>query len=184
MITCPRTRFGAIPSKSHRWVPPTCVFVRITPVHGSSIVSFSPHRKNKETQQEYYTNSLSLQATSAGISTPASPSPFSKPLSKLNNPSDSPPFVTSQYAAQSIPISGNATGHTDPFDLTGLPVGPFPQNNGWHSRGIGAMAGCVLSAVLGWVTVASYSLSGGNGGDGGGEGEGEGEDEGGEGGVV
>lgn len=39
------------------------------------------------------------------------------------------------------PSSGNAAGHQDPLDLQGLPLGPFLQNLGWHSRGIGAMAG-------------------------------------------
>ena len=38
--------------------------------------------------------------------------------------------------------SGNAAGHqNDPLDLQGLPLGPFHQNLGWHSKGIGAMAG-------------------------------------------
>jgi len=37
--------------------------------------------------------------------------------------------------------SGNAAGHLSPLDLSGLPSGPFPQNLGWHPRGIGAMAG-------------------------------------------
>ena len=38
--------------------------------------------------------------------------------------------------------SGNAAGHQDdPLNLQGLPLGPFIQNLGWHSKGIGAMAG-------------------------------------------
>ena len=38
--------------------------------------------------------------------------------------------------------SGNAAGHQDdPLNLKGLPLGPFIQNLGWHSKGIGAMAG-------------------------------------------
>jgi iron transport multicopper oxidase len=42
--------------------------------------------------------------------------------------------------------SGNAAGHQDdPLDLQGLPLGPFLQNLGWHSKGIGAMAGSVLN---------------------------------------
>jgi iron transport multicopper oxidase len=32
-------------------------------------------------------------------------------------------------------------------------LGPFPQELGWHPRGVGAMAGCVGSAVLGMVAV-------------------------------
>jgi len=54
-----------------------------------------------------------------------------------------PQFITDQCTAQGIPVSGNAAGHSDPFDLTGLPSGPYPQNNGWHGKGIAAMFGCV-----------------------------------------
>ena len=45
-------------------------------------------------------------------------------------------------------------------DLSGLPAGPFPQNNGWHPRGIGAMFGCVATATIGMATVAWYALGG------------------------
>ncbi|KAJ7931164.1 hypothetical protein B0H13DRAFT_1480892, partial [Mycena leptocephala] len=58
------------------------------------------------------------------------------------------------------PISGNAAGHAGASDLSGLPLGPYPQNNGWHGKGIGAMAGCVLAAVLGMLTVVWYALGG------------------------
>ena len=43
------------------------------------------------------------------------------------------------------PTSGNAAGHQSPSDLAGLPLGPYPQVLGWHPKGIGAMAGCVIS---------------------------------------
>ena len=39
------------------------------------------------------------------------------------------------------PFVGNAAGHLDALDLKGLPLGPFVQKLGWHSKGIGAMAG-------------------------------------------
>lgn len=39
------------------------------------------------------------------------------------------------------PISGNAAGFASTTDLTGLPLGPYPQVLGWLPRGIGAMAG-------------------------------------------
>ncbi|KAF8156788.1 ferroxidase [Crassisporium funariophilum] len=58
------------------------------------------------------------------------------------------------------PTSGNAAGFASTTDLDGLPLGPFPQNNGWHSKGIGAMAGCVLAAVLGMIAVVWYALGG------------------------
>lgn len=63
-----------------------------------------------------------------------------------------------QCAAQGIPTTGNAAGLNSTTDLKGLDVGPFLQNNGWHSRGIGAMAGCVLTAVIGMATVTWYAL--------------------------
>lgn len=56
--------------------------------------------------------------------------------------------------------AGNAAGHASATDLSGLTLGPFPQRLGWHSRGIGAMAGCVLTAVIGMATVAWYSFGG------------------------
>ena len=63
-----------------------------------------------------------------------------------------------QCAALGMPTSGNAAGHASVTDLAGLPLGPYPQNNGWHAKGIGAMAGCVLSAVLGCAGVCWYAL--------------------------
>ena len=71
-----------------------------------------------------------------------------------------PDFMYSQCAALGKPTSGNAAGHASTTDLSGLPLGPYPQNNGWHSKGIGAMAGCVLTAVIGMGTVAWYALGG------------------------
>ena len=71
-----------------------------------------------------------------------------------------PSVLSDQCAALGLPYSGNAAGHASLTDLSGLPVGPWVQNNGWHSRGIGAMAGCVLTAVLGMLTVVWYALGG------------------------
>ncbi|KAJ3506458.1 hypothetical protein NLJ89_g6860 [Agrocybe chaxingu] len=71
-----------------------------------------------------------------------------------------PPTMYDHCKALGKPISGNAAGHASVTDLTGLPLGPYPQNLGWHSKGIGAMAGCVLAAVLGMISVAWYSLGG------------------------
>ena len=71
-----------------------------------------------------------------------------------------PSVLSDQCATLGLPYSGNAAGHASITDLSGLPAGPWVQNNGWHSRGIGAMAGCVLTAVLGMATVVWYSLGG------------------------
>lgn len=69
-----------------------------------------------------------------------------------------PPALYSQCQSQNIPTTGNAAGLNSTTDLTGLPLGPFPQNNGWHAAGIGAMFGCVLTAVVGMASVAWYAL--------------------------
>lgn len=71
-----------------------------------------------------------------------------------------PSVLNDQCATLGLPYSGNAAGHASATDLSGLPVGPWVQNNGWHSKAIGAMAGCVLTAVLGMATVVWYALGG------------------------
>ena len=57
--------------------------------------------------------------------------------------------------------TGNAAGHASGTDLSGLPVGTHPQDNGWHTKGILAMFGCVLTAVLGMGSAVWYTLGGG-----------------------
>ncbi|KAF8632864.1 hypothetical protein AX17_004712 [Amanita inopinata Kibby_2008] len=71
-----------------------------------------------------------------------------------------PQAITDQCRTLGKPVSGNAAGHASVTDLSGLPMGPFPQRLGWHSKGIGAMAGCVLTALLGMLTVVWYTLGG------------------------
>ncbi|KAH7105424.1 Fet3 protein [Auriculariales sp. MPI-PUGE-AT-0066] len=72
-----------------------------------------------------------------------------------------PQFIKDHCAAQNIPTTGNAAGHTDdPRDLSGLTMGPYPQVLGWRPKGIGAMFACVFTAVLGMATVVWYALTG------------------------
>ncbi|KAH9000834.1 Fet3 protein [Lactarius hatsudake] len=72
-----------------------------------------------------------------------------------------PPSALAQHCRTlNLPASGNAAGHASATDLSGLKTGPFPQNNGWHTKGILAMTGCVLTAVLGMLTVAWYAIGG------------------------
>lgn len=52
-----------------------------------------------------------------------------------------PSFLSSQCADLNMPTTGNAAGKNSTTDLTGLTIGPFLQNNGWHAKGIGAMFG-------------------------------------------
>lgn len=40
-----------------------------------------------------------------------------------------------------VSTTGNAAGHADPTDLSGLPLGPWLQKLGWLPKGIWAMAG-------------------------------------------
>ncbi|KAG1867396.1 Fet3 protein [Suillus subluteus] len=72
-----------------------------------------------------------------------------------------PSFMYEQCSAIGVPSSGNAAGHASPTDLSGLPLGPFFQVLGWLPKGIGAMAGCVLTAIIGILTVVWYSAMGG-----------------------
>jgi len=72
-----------------------------------------------------------------------------------------PPATLAQHClAQNLPASGNAAGHASATDLSGLATGPSVQNNGWHTKGILAMTGCVLTAVLGMLTIVWYAIGG------------------------
>ncbi|KAJ7723385.1 Fet3 protein [Mycena metata] len=79
---------------------------------------------------------------------------------QLNLAANVPSYIQDNCKALGLPVTGNAAGHASATDLSGLSLGPYPQNNGWHPRGEGAMAGCVLSAVLGMMTVVWYALGG------------------------
>lgn len=67
-----------------------------------------------------------------------------------------PTIVEDQCRALGFATSGNAAGLNSTTDFTGLAVGPYPQQLGWHAKGIGALAGCILTALLGLVTVIWY----------------------------
>jgi iron transport multicopper oxidase len=71
-----------------------------------------------------------------------------------------PSALAQQCLAQNLPASGNAAGHASTSGLSGLPTGPSLQDNGWHTKGILAMTGCVLTAVIGMLTVAWYAIGG------------------------
>ncbi|KAG5638015.1 hypothetical protein H0H81_002283 [Sphagnurus paluster] len=72
---------------------------------------------------------------------------------------NSPPQIMLDHcAALGKPFSGNAAGHASTTDLSGLKLGPYEQILGWRPKGIGAMFGCVLTAVLGMATVTWYAL--------------------------
>lgn len=71
-----------------------------------------------------------------------------------------PSFMYDQCASLGVSTSGNAAGHANPTDLSGLPLGPWLQKLGWLPKGILAMTGCVLTAVIGIVTVMWYAMGG------------------------
>jgi iron transport multicopper oxidase len=71
-----------------------------------------------------------------------------------------PSALAQQCLAQNLPASGNAVGLASTTDLSGLPTGPSLQNNGWHTKSILAMTGCVLTAVIGMLTVVWYATGG------------------------
>lgn len=64
-----------------------------------------------------------------------------------------PSFMPEHCAALNIPSSGNAVGLFSTTDLSGQPIGPSPIKAGWTAKAKGAMAGCVLSALIGIISV-------------------------------
>ncbi|KAA1476163.1 ferroxidase [Dentipellis sp. KUC8613] len=78
--------------------------------------------------------------------------------SRAQNGIKPPQALVDQCSALGLPVSGNAAGHASTTDLSGLPLGPYQQNNGWHAKGIWAMFGCVLTATIGMVTVTWYAI--------------------------
>lgn len=69
-----------------------------------------------------------------------------------------PSVLDSQCAALGLPYTGNAAGHNSTTDLSGLKLGPYQQVLGWRPKGIAAMTGCVLAAVMGILSVFWYTL--------------------------
>ncbi|KAI9507002.1 Fet3 protein [Russula earlei] len=71
-----------------------------------------------------------------------------------------PAALAHQCLEQGLPASGNAAGQASTTNLAGLPVEPSLENNGWHTKGILAMSGCVLTAVISMLAVGWYALGG------------------------
>lgn len=72
-----------------------------------------------------------------------------------------PPILQQHCKKLGLPYQGNAAGRLDDvLNTDGIKTGPFLQILGWRPKGIAAMFGCVLSAVLGMATVIWYSLGG------------------------
>jgi iron transport multicopper oxidase len=71
-----------------------------------------------------------------------------------------------------MPTSGNIVGKMSSTDFAGQPLGPFPlvmvshfaipageraNCQGWTPKAIGALAGCILTAILGFLTIVFYA---------------------------
>lgn len=68
-----------------------------------------------------------------------------------------PQTILNQCAAQNIPTSGNIVGTMSTTDFKGEPSGPYPLKLGWTPKAIGAMAGCLITAILGFITIVWYA---------------------------
>ncbi|KAK8865574.1 hypothetical protein IAR55_000718 [Kwoniella newhampshirensis] len=55
------------------------------------------------------------------------------------------------------PTEGNIVGTFSTTDLKGQPWGPFPLKMGWTPKAIGALAGCLITALLGFATIVWYA---------------------------
>lgn len=69
-----------------------------------------------------------------------------------------PQVMLDQCAALNIPSTGNSVGLMSTTDFPGAVRGPYPQILGWRPKGIGALAGTILAALLGMATVCWYAL--------------------------
>ncbi|KAH9470396.1 hypothetical protein MJO29_004601 [Puccinia striiformis f. sp. tritici] len=70
-----------------------------------------------------------------------------------------PQFMKDQCGKMNIPFSGNAGGLSGSkiYDLSTAPHGPFPQISGFHARGILSMAACIISSLIGVLTIVWYT---------------------------
>ncbi|ORY74747.1 laccase [Leucosporidium creatinivorum] len=71
-----------------------------------------------------------------------------------------PQVMKDQCDYWGISPTGNAAGKMSVTDLSGAPHGPYPQVAGWHAKGIGALAGTILAALLGMGVVVWYAFGG------------------------
>ncbi|OCF33774.1 acidic laccase [Kwoniella heveanensis CBS 569] len=52
---------------------------------------------------------------------------------------------------------GNIVGKFSTTDFKGQPYGPFPLKMGWTPKAIGALAGCIITVILGIATIVWYA---------------------------
>ncbi|GAA5832084.1 hypothetical protein JCM11251_002812 [Rhodosporidiobolus azoricus] len=73
-----------------------------------------------------------------------------------------PQQIVDQCNALDMKYTGNAAGHMSTTDLSGQAKAPQDQAHitGWTPKAKGALAGCVLTALLGMLTVVWYAVGG------------------------
>ncbi|WWC68213.1 uncharacterized protein I206_102136 [Kwoniella pini CBS 10737] len=68
-----------------------------------------------------------------------------------------PQQIYDQCKFWNTPTSGNIVGKFSTTDFKGQPYGPFPVKMGWTSKAIGALAGCIITVLLGISTIIWYA---------------------------
>lgn len=72
-----------------------------------------------------------------------------------------PQVMMDQCRKLGIEPSGNVESIDSTTDLGAYYAGPNPQVLGWTPKGIGALAGTIIAAVLGMLAVVWYAFVGG-----------------------
>lgn len=70
-----------------------------------------------------------------------------------------PAQMQRQCEAQNLPITGNAAGFNSTTNFAGLRKGPEFLETGWTPRAVGALTGCILTALCGMAAVVAYGMS-------------------------
>ncbi|WVQ82538.1 hypothetical protein IAT38_004667 [Cryptococcus sp. DSM 104549] len=68
-----------------------------------------------------------------------------------------PQTILDHCTAQGISTTGNIVGKMSTTDFKGQPWGPFPLKMGWTPKAIGALAGCIITAIVGVLTIIWYA---------------------------
>lgn len=68
-----------------------------------------------------------------------------------------PSQITDQCKWWGKGTEGNVVGKFSTTDFKGQPWGPFPLKMGWTPKAIGALAGCILTAIVGVATIVWYA---------------------------
>jgi len=76
------------------------------------------------------------------------------------NASAVPQAIYDQCKYWNTPTAGNVVGLNSTTDFKGQPWGPFPIVMGWTPKAIGALAGCIITALVGFGTVVWYGWGG------------------------